>query len=99
MGHPRPVGLKIGTHFRTDPDGAPFDAPALSIYRLGLLELSIRISKVGSQIGLEGGLVAFDDQVRIGLLGTQKAAKPTVGVQSIKRADEYANRQSWDQIV
>ncbi len=99
MHHPRPVGLKIGTHIRTDPDGAPFDAPALSIHRLGLLELSVRIGKGGSQIGLEGGLVPLDDKERRGLLGAQQAPQLAVRVQSIKRADASANGQSGKQFT
>lgn len=72
MSDPRPAGVKIGTHLRTDLDRAPFNSPALAIYRLRLLELSMRIGKVGSQIDLEGGFVAFDHKERICLLRTQE---------------------------
>jgi hypothetical protein len=42
------------------------DAPTMPIKRLGLLKLSMRISKIGRQIALERGLIAFDDKERKG---------------------------------
>lgn len=44
------------------------DAPTMSIKGLSLLNLGMRISKRGSQIGLQRGLVAFDDKKRRGVL-------------------------------
>ena len=99
MGDPRPTGLKIGAHLRTNLDRTPFDSPALSISRLRLQELSVRIGKVSSQIGLECGLVAFDHTKRIGVLRTQESPKLTVGMQSIKGTDPSANGQSRKQFA
>jgi hypothetical protein len=68
MGDPRPIDLKIGTQLLTDFDDAALHAPAMPIKRLGLLELGLRISEIGGQIGLECWLIAFDDKKRIRLL-------------------------------
>ena len=59
----------------------------------------MRIGKVGSQIGLEGGLIPLDDKERIGLLAAQKAPQLAVSVQSIKRADASANGQRGKQFA
>ena len=99
MGDPRPTGLKIGAHLRTDLDRTPFDSPALSISRLRLQELSVRIGKVSSQIGLECGLVAFDHKKRIGVLRTQESPQLTVGVQRIKGTDPSTNGQGGKQFA
>ena len=99
MGDPRPAGLKIGTHLRTDLDVTPFDSPTLSIYRFSLLELSERIGKVGSQIDLEGRFVAFDHKDRIRLLGTQQLPELAMRVQRIKRTDPSPNGQAGTQVA
>jgi hypothetical protein len=97
MGDSRPAGLKIGTHLRTDLDGAPFNSPALSIDRLGLLELSKRIGKVGSQIDLECGFVAFDHKERIHLLRTQEvgdAGGESAAHQMYRPVRQWAGRKA-----
>ena len=67
-----PSSLQISTELLTDLDHTMLDAPAMPIKRLGLLELGLRISEIGGQIGLEYGLIAFDDKKRIGVLRTQE---------------------------
>ena len=67
MGDAGPISLQISTELLTDLDHTMLDAPTMSIKGLGLLTLGMRISKIGSQIGLQCGLVAFDDTKRIGV--------------------------------
>jgi hypothetical protein len=69
----------------------------MAIGGFGLLELGLRIRKVGRQIGLEGGFVAFDYKERIGVLCTQEVPELTVGVEGIKGADSPPNRQGGQQ--
>lgn len=68
MGDAGPISLQISTEFLTHLDHTMLDAPTMSIKGLSLLNLGMRISKIGSQIGLQRGLVAFDDKKRIGVL-------------------------------
>lgn len=55
MNDSRPGGLKIGAYLRTHLSGASLDPPTVPIHRLSLLEVSVRIGKVGRQISLKGG--------------------------------------------
>jgi hypothetical protein len=68
VGDPRPIRLQRGTQLLADQDHPVLDAPTMPIKRLGLLKLSLRISKRGCQIALECGLIAFDDKERRGVL-------------------------------
>ncbi len=72
MADPWPIDLKIGTQLSAHLDEAALEAPTLPIQGLGLLDLGLRIGKVSSQIGLEGGFIAFDHKERIGVLRTQE---------------------------
>ncbi len=58
----------IATQFLTHRDHPVLEASTMPIKRLGLLERCMRISKIGSQIALQGGLVAFDHPEGIRLL-------------------------------
>ena len=87
MGDPRPLRLKIGTHFLTDFDTPVLNAPTVPIHGGSLLELSVRIGKGGRHIGLKGGLVAFDHKERIGVMQAKQVPQLTMGMQSIKGAD------------
>ncbi len=62
MGDAGPISLQISTEFLTHLDHTMLDAPTMSIKGLSLLNLGMRISKIGSQIGLQRGLVAFDNK-------------------------------------
>ncbi len=90
-----------GRQLARDHEGRPESSEAFSMLSasrrmLSLLapafaEVSVRIGKVSSQIGLECGFVAFDQKKRIGVLRTQKAPKLTVGMQRIKGTDASTN--------
>jgi hypothetical protein len=47
---------------------AALQATTMAIQGFGLLEVSMRISEIGSQIGLQCRFVAFDHKERIRLL-------------------------------
>ena len=68
MSDSRPIGLQIGTEFLTHSDHAVLHTTTMAIQGFGLLELSMRISEIGSQIGLQRRFVAFDHEERIRLL-------------------------------
>jgi site-specific DNA recombinase len=72
MADPWPIDLKIGTQLSAHLDDAALEAPTLPSQGLGLLNLCLRIGKVSSQIGLEGGFIAFHHKERIGVLRTQE---------------------------
>jgi hypothetical protein len=72
MADPWPIDLKIGTQLSAHLDDAALEAPTLPSQGLGLLNLCLRIGKVSSQIGLEGGFIAFNHKERIGVLRTQE---------------------------
>jgi len=99
MGDARPIDSKIRAQFLTDFDNTTLKTPTLPIKGLSLLELSKGISKVGHQIVLKGGLIAFDNKERIGLVGAQEIPKLAMGVQGIKCADASANGQSGKQFT
>ena len=99
VGDTGPISLQIGTEFLADQDHTMLDAPTMSIERLVLLKVGMRISKIGSQIALECGLIAFDDKERIGVLGTEEVPELTVGMQRIKSADTSANGQGRKQFT
>ncbi len=99
MGDAGPISLQISTELLTDLDYTMLDAPTMPIKRLGLLELGLRISERGGQIGLECWLIAFDDKKRIRLLRTQEVPELTMGVQGIKGADASADGQGGKQLA
>lgn len=68
MSDARPIGLQIGTEFLTHSDHAVLHTTTMVIQGFGLLDLSMRISEIGSQIGLQCRFVAFDHKERIRLL-------------------------------
>jgi hypothetical protein len=68
MGDAGPISLQVSTELLTYLDRTMLDAPTMPIKSLSILKLGMRISKIGSQIGLQRGLVAFDDKKRIGVL-------------------------------
>jgi len=63
------------------------DPPTMVIDGFSLLEVGMRIGKVGRQISLQGGFVAFDNKKRVCLLDAQKVPKLTVGMEGIKGTD------------
>ncbi len=67
MGNARPISLQISTKLLTHLDHTMLDAPTMPIKGLSMLKLGMRISKIGSQIGLQRGFVAFDDKKGIGV--------------------------------
>ncbi len=68
MSDSRPIDLQIGTEFLTHSDHAVLYTTTMAIQGFGLLELGMRISEIGSQIGLQRRFVAFDHEERIRLL-------------------------------
>ena len=54
-----PVLSEIGIHLSADFDAAHFGASPPSIHRFGLQIARLRVSKIGRQVGIEGGLIAF----------------------------------------
>ena len=68
MGNARPIRLQVGTEFLADQDAPVFDASPMPLNGLGLLNVSMPISKISRQIAIEGRLIAFDDKERIGVL-------------------------------
>lgn len=98
VGDPWPIDIKIGTQLLAHFDDTALDAPTLPIQGLSLLELSVWIGKIGSQIGLQCRLVAFDDKERIPLMRTQEVPELAVGVQSIKSADPPSDGERGKQL-
>jgi hypothetical protein len=99
MGDPRPISMKIGTQFLADFDTPTLNTPTVPIHGVSLLELSVRIGKVGRQIGLKGRLVALDDKERIGVMQAKQIAQLTMGMQGIKGADPPSDGKQREQFA
>ncbi len=89
----RPGGRQIGIHLATGLDGAHLGASPSPVNGLGLQIAGVGIRKVGLQVGVERGLVAFDSQDGVGFQVMQEAEELGVGVQGIGRTDPLADGQ------
>ena len=78
-----PARSEIGVHLGTDLEGTYLAASPTPIDGLGLQIVCLRVSKIGLQVGVEGGLIAFDGQEGLGLQCMDEAQKLGVRVQGI----------------
>jgi len=80
----RPVG-QVSIHGGADFDAAQFDAPTLVSRGAVLLIGGIRVSKLGSQISREGGLVLLDREHSLATQGIDPLEKVGLSVHGIGR--------------
>ena len=86
---------KIGIHLGTDLDGASPSA----VNRLGLQIACLRIGKIGCQVLVEGGLIAFDGQDGLGSQCMHEAQELGVGMQGIRRTHALPDGQHWQHLL
>ena len=88
-----PASSEIGVHFGTDLDGAHFDASPSAVNGLGLQIAGLRIGKVGHQVRVERGLIAFDGQDRLSSQGMHEAHEFGVGMERVGGTDPLPDGQ------
>jgi hypothetical protein len=78
-----PARSEIGVHLGTNFDAAHFDASPSTVHRLGLQVAGLRVSKIGGQVRVKGGLIAFDGQDGLGPQRMHEAHEFSMRVQGI----------------
>src|SRR3989442_5326953 len=93
--HTRPVLLEILVESSSDLERANFFASSLQVDGAGLFKRCQRISKVGDQMLLQSGLIAFDHQDGVPMQCLDTLEKGRMGMQGISRINPPSYRQEW----
>src|SRR5258708_18639315 len=78
-----PARSEMGIHLGTHLDGAHLEASLSTVNSLRLQVARLRVRKIGRQVRVERGLIAFDGQDRLALQLMHQAHELDVGMQGI----------------